>query len=701
MPETLTELSTTVNEQPAPTSAPAPPASQQPQMFFEPWLYLRNHPVAASLAFVLILLAGGAFLSLLLQPTYVAESIVYVSPKFQGVTPDDNHEHDREYDAFIEQQIYGVIRPENLAKVIDANRSFWVKGDETDQRAMARLQKELKVAQMGHSYQVSIQLPSDKQQGLSDFVNAITDTYLASARNDEFFGRDEKINTLIKNRQDLGNQIDADLRKQEQLTSSLGVTQLTAKTSTNPYDIQLEKIRTQLAEAHEKAAEADAQLRAMNTKGTSQAYAGVELHSDPGMMAIQTQLNNKRAQLILQMNGLTPENPLYIQSKAELDQVDKELDSFTGVATDKMVSNQAKLYAAQAERAKSLETQLTGDLLKTQSLAAGATPRLQQAEMLAGEIERLQGNYAILDNRIGNLALESESPSSVHVVSRAQTPTEPVGKHTLLFILALLFVASLGAVVTAFIADLADPNIYTAAEIKRLIGFAPIGQLLAESDFPEPIRAEYMLRLVAGIEQAHRRTGARTFVFTSAGKGDTRDLVQQLGEELSASGLATLVILLEDAPPPDPVAARPPTPPSIQLPPPPGAQGLQRMDYGSELTVEMDTPVQETYRVVKRSAQGIADFLRKSRTSYNTILIGADPLLLSASSEHLARIADGTVLVTESGQVTKKQLSRVAKLLERLKISGIAVVLSEITKQRADHETLENVAEYSQRLQSS
>ena len=93
----------------------------------------------------------------------------------------------------------------------------------------------------------------------------------------------------------------------------------------------------------------------------------------------------------------------------------------------------------------------------------------------------------------------------------------------------------------------------------------------------------------------------------------------------------------------------------------------------------------------------MSEVLRSVRASYDAILIGAHPLLVSARSEELARIVDGTVVVAESGEVTKSQLSRVARLLERLKVSGVAVVLSEITQRRADREVLENAAEYAQR----
>ena len=111
---------------------------------------------------------------------------------------------------------------------------------------------------------------------------------------------------------------------------------------------------------------------------------------------------------------------------------------------------------------------------------------------------------------------------------------------------------------------------------------------------------------------------------------------------------------------------------------------------GSELTTEFNEP----FRVVALPASEIADVLRRSRSYYNTILVAADPLFTSAYTEHFTRIADGTVLIVDSGRTTKEELARAARLLERLKIKGIAIVLTGITEKRADDDIARTLHEY-------
>jgi hypothetical protein len=226
-----------------------------------------------------------------------------------------------------------------------------------------------------------------------------------------------------------------------------------------------------------------------------------------------------------------------------------------------------------------------------------------------------------------------------------------------------------------------------------MLGFYPIGMLLRKSDFPVSLADDYITRLAVGIDQAHRKTGARTFLFTSAGRGSTHDLVRRLGSELVANGLATLVVLVEAAD----SAGDSPVMTSVR-----SDSGTDLLRPGQRLKIfrtfgaDVDA-ANESCEVVTKSPQTVAEFVRRMRTSYDTMLIGADPLLVSAHSEHLARLTDGTVVVAESGEVTKRQLTRAARLLERLKIPGIAIVLSQIAKRRADEEILENASEYMRR----
>ena len=121
----------------------------------------------------------------------------------------------------------------------------------------ANLQNALTVTQVGHSYEVLITLDSRFRQHLADLVNDITTSYLEATRRDEVYGQDQRVTTLEGEKDALRKQLDEELQRQDQLLQGLGMARYDGVGS-NPYDSQLARLREQLADAHEKRAEADA-----------------------------------------------------------------------------------------------------------------------------------------------------------------------------------------------------------------------------------------------------------------------------------------------------------------------------------------------------------------------------------------------------------------------------------------------------------
>jgi len=202
------------------------------------------------------------------------------------------------------------------------------------------------------------------------------------------------------------------------------------------------------------------------------------------------------------------------------------------------------------------------------------------------------------------------------------------------------------------------------------------------------MQKEYFLRLAGGLDQAHRRTGARTFVFPSIGRRSSSEIVERLGAELSANGLRVLVVNILPAPGHE----KPATHMGFQVDAPaPSPRLLTVTDGASQLSTEVD---KEPYRVISMPAAEVSELLRRSRSYYNAILVAADPLFTSAYTEHFARTADGTVLIVDSGETRKDELVRAARLLERLKIAGIAIVLNGVTEKRAEDDVARQIADY-------
>ena len=86
---------------------------------------------------------------------------------------------------------------------------------------------------------------------------------------------------------------------------------------------------------------------------------------------------------------------------------------------------------------------------------------------------------------------------------------------------------------------------------------------------------------------------------------------------------------------------------------------------------------------------------------YDIVLIDAAPILISAESEYLARMADVTVLVSEAGKTKKAWLTRAARLLERLGIAGAAAVVNKVHPDRVEETLKHDLREFELRSDRS
>lgn len=668
------------------------PAGEPARVGIQPLELLRRHGRLAGGVALGVALVGGLILHQRLRPSYESTAIVYVSPVFLSALG-DSHDHDRQYDSFLEQQITAATRYETLLKAMNKYPDAWppLFENETVQNRILRLQKALKVEQVGHSYEVSIKLESDRPETLAPFVNEITNQYLSDSRNEEVFGQGQTLATLKQDKADIDRQLAEAQQKQNQLLQQVGMAHYDPTGGANPFDDTLSKLRDQYAEAHEKAIEADAELRSLGTESSPSANllqaAQEEVNLDGSVAATKLQLTGKKATNLSLMTGLKQANPSYQQMQADNVEIDQKLDQINREAIRKAAARIQQRAAAAKTRAGSLEGQLASDISKTTTQATSARPKLQESQLLSSEVDRLLARQGVVETRLQSVSLEGDSPGSVRLFSAALPPGGPVKRKSAIAYGALL-IACLGlGFAAAYIADAVDPHIYTSRDVRKVVGFPPIGLLLADSEFSADIQREYFLRLAGGLDQAHRRTGARTFVFPSVGRGSSSMIVERLGAELANNGLRVLVVNILH---PNKQGSKPST--ASTTDPSPGNPRLLTVTDGSaQIATEMD---KEPYRVISLPASEIAELLRRSRSYYNAILVAADPLFTSAYTEHFARTADGTVLIVDSGETRKDELVRAARLLERLKIAGIAIVLNGVTEKRAEDDVIKAIEDY-------
>jgi Mrp family chromosome partitioning ATPase len=334
----------------------------------------------------------------------------------------------------------------------------------------------------------------------------------------------------------------------------------------------------------------------------------------------------------------------------------------------------------EVERARMVEQKLTAELEEKTNSATSAAPKYLRATGLGPEIDSLQKSLEAIDNRIRDLDLESSSPGSIHVSTKALTPTSPEKSKLPIFALAVLMISLTIATAVPVGMDFLDRRIYTPGDVEQVVGFHPIGVLVDEDRLPGEVAGEYYFRLAAGIDHAVRSSGARIFLFTSAAHGaGTSTVVRKLSEQLrllnlrtrtmttTASGELDLLSSNDSPVPhnkwnrPDDVLQGPPAPTNIAYNHP--RNQLQR-----------DVP----------PPNWVEQTLNRAAMEFDVVLIDAQPMPVSAQTEYLARLADATVLVVKARGTTRQDLECTARVLERLEVPGVAVILNKMRVDRAD-----------------
>jgi hypothetical protein len=490
--------------------------------------------------------------------------------------------------------------------------------------------------------------------------------------------------------------MDDRLTEQAQLMQQLGVATISsAEGATNPYDSTSQAVRGQLAVVRMDREAAEARYAAilngegLGGSGVLDAAAEGVIATDSSLSAIRGNLNSRRATIVEEMNGLRPDHPIYQKDKAEIASIDGQINDLRLKAGEHLHEQ----LRQDVTRTRMVELQLIKELGEKTHAASTAAPKFQRAAELGPEIEGLQKAYDAVDDRIRELELESNSPGSIHVSTKALTPLGPEQSKFRIFLLALVIVSLTCAIATPVGIDLLDSRIYTPQDIEKAVGFHPLGVLVDDNEFRREVSDEYYFRLAAGVDHAVRNSGVRTFLFTSTTPGSgTTTVIRRLNEELRGFNLKTLTITAsgsgEEISRSD-VPAR-----SRCWWRHAGSADLNHLLESRNKTEEIQssplTPlvvydfVGDAKRREQSAPDHVARTLNQAGELCDVVLIDAKPLPISAQTEYLARLTDATVLVVQAGATTKQELERAARLLERLDVAGVAVVLNKITLDRAD-----------------
>ena len=632
-----------------------------------------RRPIALSAGIVALFIL--VLFALTRKPVFQATSLIYIQPIASKTATDASagfYDSSR-YDTYIQQQLLTFHRPDVIGRAVDQLPPL-IRAKLSPNRAAAisEVQSGLKAERITGAYLIAVTVGGRNSEAVAPIANAVVTAYLENGQQDDLALSHEQTDTLLQDRQRIQQELDRERQEQAGLSNSLGVAD-TAGDGGNPFDAHLADLRAQLAVARNAHAVAEAQLASVRGKPSQlDAIADSVTRTDAELSALKADLGGRRAALIGEMNGLTPQNPLYQKDQAELEKLNQTTNDITKDVTYKSGQNAKAQFALEAVRTGDVQARLEADLASQTKAATASTPQLQRAQTLAESIKLLQARYADVDNAIHTLMLSQSPAFAAHISLTAMAPTAPLPSRKVP-ILGLAFpIAIFCGLVTAILAQKLDSRIYIGEDVNRILKFPPMAVLPHLSEVGPAAAREFLFRLVAGLDQAHRVDGVSTIIFTAGSQNSVSDdLASSSARELELLGYRMTTISSAKALSPVESVTKTSSPEWRTR------AELARSGDHSALRIRRDTLLDE--------------HLERLKHQVDILIINAQPLRSSAETEFVVRLGDLTVLVVESGKTTRKQLQNCLSLVQRLKARGIAVVITDLKLRHADDDFIESV----------
>lgn len=655
---------------------------------------IKRHAFLALFTFFIVALIAVAVSYVKGAPKYSTTAVIFISPRFIA-NLEDNKEFDlqsnTQYREYVQQNVRSINRfdiIESALQSLGVKKNLWVNPGESLARAAERLQGALKIEPVPDTYQITVTLDGGKNEGLAEIVNTVVNTFIEKIKAEELFGSDYRIRNLRTERDQLAKFISTAQQDRSALAEKLGVSTF-SDAFANPYDQLLVDSKTALADARRSRIQADAQVSALksgsaDSSSALQAYALEITSKDPGMTTLDANLNTRRSALLSALNGLSPDHPGRRSAEKELKSLQEERDAaFQKVlnANEQMIYGQKQ---SELNKAQKIEKGLQAEVDSQTAQASAFSQGYQHAIALGLEIDRQRKRLDSVEDRISFLSLEGSAPGFVRLFSPARQPDIPVkgGRRTILLIGLVL--ALLLALAVPVGIDYLDPRLHWPGDLERALGVPVIGWLVEKGSSGKEFQREQILRLANRINRDFEINKSQIFAFTSVKSGNgVTTTVNDTALALSQLGKPALVVEA-NAYRADPRYRDP------------SSRGLMVLLRGqSELASEIVPagsgradflPVGDVNTFASLpDLHNLLRVLRHATQVYSIVLVDLPPILVSTDAEMIVSLADVAVLVAEAESVTKAEVQRAAKLLERARPAAFAAVLNRVRLDAAAH----------------
>ena len=622
---------------------------------------LRRHAAWAVLAFVLVNVLGFPIAWKKGNRTYAAQASIYISPRFLKNLDDDKEfelQSNSQYREFVQQHVKTVARYDIIQEAVNRLSTQghpWQRLKETPEQAVTRLQGRLKVLPVPDTYQITVGLEDDQPKDLAETVNTVVDVFLEKSRDEDFYGRDERVASLQQEATTLNAEIDADIQEKDRLARELAVSVFTEGFS-NPFDQLLVGSKQALAAARQRRISSEAQLASLGHRAAPggptglQAYASEMAGKDADITTYESNSNFRRSELIAQLNGMLPTHPARQSIESEIQSIDDVYSTRRSGLEAQYASVLLAQRSAEASADAVAERKLQEQADSQAAQAKWYSHNYQRGINIRYAMDRARHRLEAIQDRMDFIELESHAPGFARMFSPARPPEESLtGGHRRPLILLALLAGAL-SVAIPIVLDRLDTRLFSPNDVEKVLGFPPIGYTVVPSAISAPKKR--VERLAVAIEREFAARGSLSYLFVPVNEQTHISLVvADLARELNLSGRPARVIADVDE-----FALAPVT-----------TSGLEIEDF-AEPRARAVAPLRHMRSLVKE-----ANLTAQAEDAL--ILIEAPAFTASAETELWVSFCDVVVLAVQAARTTKKTLIEALHTLQNVKPKAIAVLV--------------------------
>jgi len=670
---------------PAPAAQPLPPSG-----LFMPLVSLRKHKWLALLLMLAVASVGAPLAWFKKKPAYMVDATIYVAPRFAKVLQSDQElefQSNTQYLQYVEQQVRNISRYDialETLRQLGTYRTLWQTQGRSEHQAALQLRRSISARAIKNTYLIGVTLDGGQAEGLAETLNVFLRVYLDIVKKEDLYASDERLANLRTRQAELTREAGGKARWRTEVVERLGVANFDENAQNNPYERLLQESGIALGAAQRKLAEAQAAFDAYDpakgqaSKAALDAAVAQIVANDSGLNSLKYHLWARRGELLNEISGLSNKHPLRAVAERKLKDLDEDVRIYTETLTTNTRTQLLEQRRTAVREARQLEQNLAADQKKIQERANWFISGYNEGLALTQDLKRIRSQLNTVNERIDFLTLETEAPGFLRVQSAALPPEYPIGGSRKIGVLMALAAAVAVGLVVPIGFDLLDRHIKTAAQVHRLLGFAPIAALFDPQEESNRLAwNDQMRRLVLALSREKRQHGAQRIMLTAAKAGSgVTSLILDLAREFALDGLRVIAVEANALKPDERYLAESLAPGLVDL-------------LNDEATLEQAIiPAQGAlpdYIPVGLALQRHLPFYDRFPKTldpllerYDVILLDAPPVLLSADTEFLARYADVVLLLVSAHHALPGELRRATRLLEKADPQVFGVIVNRL-----------------------